>query len=147
MKDIIHSVLSNADAFRWLFFIGLLWAFYLWMQGEDSRGIEWRDFISARGTDGQWHGDINKLGQVTGIAFGSIAIMLLSGNAKGDYTGFALVLTAYFAFVGGAAGYSAYLRSKNARMETTTVTEPAPPPQPEKKTITVTEPAPQPKGD
>lgn len=139
MIDFVKALMANADSFRWLFFLGLLWAFYRFMQNEE--GIEWRDFISARGADGQYHGDINKLGQVTGIVFGSLAVMLVSGNAKSDFVGFAAVLTAYFAFVGGAAGYSAYLRSKGARIETTTTTEPAPPPKPEKKTVTVSEPA------
>jgi hypothetical protein len=137
----LEVVLANAEAFRWLFFLGLLWAFYRWMQSDN--GIEWRDFISARGADGQYHGDINKLGQVTGIAFGSLAVMLVSGNAKSDFVGFAAVLTAYFAFVGGAAGYSAYLRSRSAITETKTVTEPVPLPQPEKKTVTVTQPTTQ----
>lgn len=140
MSEALRAILSNADAFRWLFFIGLLWAFYRFMQGDN--GIEWRDFISARGTDGQYHGDINKLGQVTGIAFGSIAVMLVSGNAKSDFLGFAAVLTSYFAFVGGAAGYSAYLRSKSARIETTTTVERESAPQ--KITTKIDEPSAQP---
>jgi len=112
---ILNSVLARADAFRWLFFLGLLWAFYRWMQGKN--GIEWRDFISARGEDGEFHGDINKLGQTTGIAFGSLSIMLVSANAKSDFVGFAVVLGVYFAFVGGVAGYAAYLRSKNNHID------------------------------
>ncbi len=139
MKEILDSILSNADAFRWLFFIGLLWAFYRWMQNDN--GIQWRDFISAKGADGQWHGDINKLGQSTGIIIGSVAIVLVSAVAKDDMTGFAAVLLAYFAFVGGAAGYSAFLRTKNAQMQTTTTTEPVVEPQPQKITKTVIEPS------
>lgn len=139
MADLVNAVLSNADAFRWIFFIGLLWAFYSWMQGDN--GLEWRDYISSIGPDGKFHGDINKLGQVTGIAFGSVALVLVSPNAKDDFTGFALVLTAYFAFVGCAAGYAAYLRSKNNLTQTTTTTEPATDPATIKTTTVVTEPA------
>lgn len=107
------------------------------MQGNN--GLEWRDFVSSRGIDGQYHGDINKLGQVTGIAFGSWAIVLVSANAKSDFTGFAAVLFTYFAFVGGASGYSAYLRSKQNTVETKTVVEPAETSEPQKTTTTVTE--------
>ncbi len=140
MKDILASVLANADAFRWLFFIGLLWAFYRWMQGDDSEGVEWRDYVSAIGVDGKYHGDINKLGQLTGIVIGSVSLIMVSANAKGDMLGFAAVLTAYFAFVGCVAGYASYLRSKQNRTETVLVTEPAADPATTKITKTTTEP-------
>ncbi|MDO8682412.1 MAG: hypothetical protein Q7N50_02890 [Armatimonadota bacterium] len=142
MNDIIKSVLANADAFRWLFFIALLWVFYRWMQGEN--GIEWRDFISARGADGQFHGDTNKLGQCTGIVIGSWSLILVSANAKSDFIGFAAVLGAYFAFVGCVAGYAAYLRSKATTMQTTVTTEPADPPM--KTTTKTVEPVTEKKG-
>jgi hypothetical protein len=140
VKDVIESLLLHAEGFRWLFLLALLWAFYRWMQGPN--GLEWRDFISSRGADGLWHGDTNKLGQVTGIAFGSVSIVMISANAKSDFVGFAAVLTAYFAFVGGVAGYAAFLRSKAVSMQTTTVTEPA---TDQRTTTTVVEPSP--KGD
>lgn len=141
MADVVKAILTNADAFRWLFFIGLLWAFYRWMQGEDSEGIEWRDFISAIGPDGKFHGDLNKLGQLTGIVIGSVSLVMVSANAKGDMTGFALVLTSYFAFVGCVAGYAAYLRAKAGRTETSVVTEPAADPATTKTTKTTIEPS------
>lgn len=146
MVDIVKAILDNVDAFRWLFFLGVLLAFYNWMQGEDSKGIEWRDFISARGADGQYHGDINKLGQSTGIVIGSIALVLVSSAAKDDMTGFAAVLLAYFAFVGGAAGYAAYLRSKVSQTQTTTIVEPVAEPGLVKTTKTVLKPATKGKG-
>src|ERR1017187_4386008 len=123
MSQIVSSLIANADAFRWLFFIGLLWVFYRWMQGDDSKGIEWRDFVSSKGQDGVFHGDINKVGQNVGILMGSLAIVQVSAHAHEDLLGFAAVLTAYFAFVGGVAGYAAFLRSKQGSI--TTTTEPA----------------------
>ena len=107
--------------------------FYHWMQGEDSKGIEWRDFISSIGSDRAFHGDINKLGQSVGILIGSVAIVLVSSHAHEDLLGFAAVLAAYFAFVGGVAGYAAFLRSKQGSV--TTTTEPAPIPVPSKVTV------------
>jgi drug/metabolite transporter (DMT)-like permease len=139
MTDLITSLLSHADAFRWIFFIGLVWVFYHWMQGEDSKGIEWRDFISSIGSDKAFHGDINKLGQSVGILIGSVAIVLVSSHAHEDLLGFAAVLAAYFAFVGGVAGYAAFLRSKQSSV--TTITEPLPdPPVPAKVTVIETAP-------
>lgn len=140
MRDIIQSILSNADAFRWIFFIGLLWAFYRWMNSDDSEGIEWRDFVSTKGLDGRYHGDIDKVGKTTGVIFGSIILVQVSPNASKDFTGFALVLTTYFTFVGAVAGYSAYLRAKQGRTETSVVVEPVPDPNVTKTTITKTEP-------
>jgi hypothetical protein len=130
----IESLITHADAFRWIFFIGVLWIFYHWMQGEDSKGIEWRDFISSIGSDKAFHGDINKLGQSVGILIGSVAIVLVSSHAHEDLLGFAAVLASYFAFVGGVAGYAAFLRSKQSSV--TTVTEPLPEPMPSKTTVT-----------
>jgi len=141
LNDFISVVLANADAFRWLFFIGVLWAFYSWMQGEDSKGIEWRDYVSAKGLDGQYHGDINRVGKTSGIVFGSITIVQIAPTAKDDLVGFAAVLTAYFAFVGCADGYAAYLRSKSGRTETGVTTEPVADPATSKITKTTTEPA------
>ena len=138
MTDFVSSVLSHADAFRWIFFIGLLWAFYRWMQSDDSNGIEWRDFTATVGADGKYHGDINKLGQSTGILIGSVAIVQIAPQAAKDFTGFALVLTAYFAFVGAAAAYAATLRSRQGSI--TTTTEPAPDPAVTKTTVVETPP-------
>lgn len=144
MSATIDSILSHADAFRWLFFIGLLWIFYRWMQGEDSNGIEWRDFVSAKGIDGQYHGDLNKVWQNAGGLIGSLVLVQAAPNSYKDFTGFALVMTAYFAFVGGVAGYAAYLRSKTSQVQTKITVEPADaPPLPTKTTTVVTEPAPK----
>src|ERR1039458_4818557 len=138
MNDFINSLLSHADAFRWIFFLVLIFVFYRWMQGNDSQGIEWRDFISSIGSDRTFHGDINKLGQSVGILIGSVAIVLVSSHAHEDLLGFAAVLAAYFAFVGGVAGYAAFLRSKQGSV--TTTTEPAPTPTPSKVTVVETPP-------
>lgn len=144
VEGFINSLLSHADAFRWIFFIGLLWAFYRWMQSDDSEGIEWRDFVSTKGVDGKYHGDIDKVGKSSGVVFGSVMIVQISPHASKDFTGFALVLTAYFAFVGCVAGYSAYLRSKQGSI--TTVTEPVPDPIPVKTTVTQAAPVANKKG-
>ena len=133
MTQLIETVLSHADALRWLFFIGLVWVFYRWMQGDDSKGIEWRDFVSSLGSDRIFHGDINKLGQNVGILIGSVAIVQVSAHAHDDLLGFAAVLASYFAFVGGVAGYAAFLRSKQGSV--TTTTEPAALPTPTKTTV------------
>lgn len=145
MKDVVNTVLANAEAFRWLFAIGCLWAFYRYMNARDNP-LRWWHFFSSRGNDGTYYADLNKLGQVTGIAVGSFSVMQLSATAKSDFVGFAAVLTAYFAFVGGVAGYSAFLRSKSGRVETRTVVEPAPS-SPVKTTVTTTEPATAPTKD
>lgn len=139
MKDILASVLAHADAFRWLFMLALVWALYRYVN-SGCNPLRWWHFIASRGADGSYYADLNKLGQVTGIAFGSFAVLNVSGNAKSDFTGFATVLLAYFAFVGGVAGYSAYLRSKSGQRETTTTTEPAPT-TPNKTTTRTVEPA------
>ena len=128
MYDVINSLLSHADALRWLFFLALLWTFYRWMQGDDSNGIEWRDFISAPTQDGKFHGDTNKLWQNVGGLCGSVAIVQISAHAHDDFLGFAAVLGVYFAFVGGVAGYAAFLRSKQGSVTTTTAPAPVPTP-------------------
>lgn len=138
--DFMRSIADNAEAFRWLFFIALLWAFYRYVN-SGTNPLKWWHFVSSRGSDGEYYADLNKLGQVTGIAVGSLALVQLSANAKSDFVGFAAVMTAYFAFVGGVAGYAAFLRAKGGKVETKTVVEPAPVAVATKTTTTTTEPA------
>lgn len=139
MIDVINAVLSNSGAFRWVLFLGVIWAFYRYMD-SGSNPLYWWHFFASKGADGQYYADLNKLGQVTGIAVGSFAIVQLSAGANKDFIGFAAVLAAYFTFVGGVSGYAAFLRSKSGRTETTTTTEPAPV-APVRTTTVTTEPA------
>lgn len=87
------------------------WLLYRVMRGDNE--LEWWHFISTKGLDGRHYADLDKLGKVAGIAFGSWSVLRVAHQPNLDLTGFALVLTAYFAFVGGVAGYAAYLRMKN----------------------------------
>lgn len=130
----IDSILSNLGTFRWVLFLGVIWAFYRWMQSDDSEGIEWRDFFATVGTDGNYHGDWNRVGQCAGVLVCVYSVIYASPNAHKDFTGFALVLTSCLAFLGGVAGYAAFLRSK--RETVTTVTEPVAEPMPTKTTVT-----------
>lgn len=138
MIDFFNSILSHSESFRWLFLLALLWVFYRWMNSEDSEGVEWRDFVSAIGVDGKYHGDINRVGQSVGVAIAAFAVVATAPMAYTNFTGFALVLTACLGFLGAVASYAATLRSKQNLK--TTVTEPLPEPAPPQK-VTVTEPA------
>lgn len=143
MIDVINAILSNSGAFRWVLFLGALWAFYRWMNSDDSEGIEWRDFISAIGADGRYHGDINKVGQTIGVFIASFAVVATAPNAHKDFTGFALVLTACLGFLGAVAAYAATLRSRQNRVETKLVSEPVPSPAPaQRTTLETSSPAP-----
>ena len=137
MIDFARSVLEHGEAFRWIFLLALLLVFYKWMQGDN--GIQWRDFVAAEKPDGTYRGDINRVGQCCGVVVSVFAIVSTAPKAHTDYAGFALVLTACLAFLGGVAAYAATLRSRQGRVETVTTTEPS---QPVKKTVTKTEPAP-----
>jgi hypothetical protein len=137
MIDFARAVLDHGEAFRWIFLLALLLVFYKWMQSDN--GIEWRDFVSAEKPNGQYRGDINRVGQCVGVVLCAFAITATAPKAHTDYAGFALVLTACLAFLGGVASYAATLRAKQGRVETVTTTEPS---EPVKKTVTKTEPAP-----
>lgn len=79
---------------------------------DKNNTLECWQFIATKGADGKHYADLDKLGKLAGILFGSWSVTKIAYRDALDLTGFALVLTTYFAFVGGVAGYSAYLRSK-----------------------------------
>lgn len=87
----------------------------IWVVQRDNP-IEWWHFIATKGKDGE-RGDINKLGQVVGIATSSWAVIV---EAYGNHLD-AFILAAYLAFVGGVSGYSAYLRSRGGNDNSGTV--------------------------
>ena len=134
------AIFANVEYLRWVFLGLVVLVFARWMNDEDNP-LEWRDFISSRGTDGTHYADINKLGQTLGIAAAVFVIVVIAPKAHTDFIGFAAVLLACFAFLGGAASYSAYLRAKLGRSETTVVTEPMPR-GPVKTTVTESSPIP-----
>lgn len=138
MKDIIASITSYGDAFRWILFLCLLWAFYRVVENADE--VEWIEFITTKGSDDKLHPDWDKVGKGTAVVIGSWVIVAIAPNVKSDFTGFAAVLLTYFTFAGAIAGWAAYLRSKSGLVQTTTVTEPAPTQRPTKTTTTTTEP-------
>lgn len=74
----------------------------------EDNGLEWWQFISTRAENGKNYADIDKLGKVVGIFVSSWYIIKLGAEGKSD----AAVLAVYLGFVGGVAGYSAYLRSQ-----------------------------------
>ena len=80
-----------------------------------KNNLHWWQFISSKGSDGKHYADIDKLGKVTGIIISSWIVVRVSDNTPFDFTGFSLILGTYLAFVGGVAGYSAYLRSKKTK--------------------------------
>lgn len=134
--DFARAVLDHGEAFRWVFLLALMFVFYRWMQSDN--GIEWRDFISAEKPDGTYRGDINRVGQCCGVVVCVFAVIATAPKAHTDFAGFALVLTACLAFLGGVAAYAATLRAKQGQVQTTVITEPA---APTKTTTTTTEPA------
>lgn len=70
--------------------------------------LEWWHFISTRGEDHRNYADLDKLGKFIGIIISSLIVILLAYNGTLD----GVVFGAYLAFVGGVAGYSAYLRAR-----------------------------------
>jgi hypothetical protein len=91
-----------------LILIGLVLLLIRVMAGRNN--LQWSQFISSKGSDGKHYADLDKLGKVVGIVISSWAIVKITSSASLDLTGFSLVFGAYLAFVGGVAGYSAYLR-------------------------------------
>jgi nitric oxide reductase large subunit len=88
---------------------------------DNDNPLEWYHFISTRGSDGKHYADLDKLGKSVGIIVSSVVVILMTHYQKMD----AVILGVYLAFVGGIAGYSAYLRSKQGL-------PPAPPDEPPK---------------
>lgn len=136
MRDLITAVTEHVGAFRWVFFVAMIWFFYRVV--ERSEDMEWKEFISTKGSDGKNHPDWDKVGKGVAVIIGSWAIVAIAPNVKTDFVGFSVLLGSYFAFAACTSGYAAYLRSKSATMQTTTTVEPVPDPQ--KTTTVVTEP-------
>ena len=86
---------------------------------DEGNNLEWWHFISTRAQNGQNYADIDKLGKVVGIFVSSWYIVKLGADGRPD----AAVLGVYLAFVGGVAGYSAYLRSQRGTVTESTHTE------------------------
>jgi amino acid transporter len=91
-----------------MIFVCLFAFILLWKVIDSDNPLEWWHFISSRGPDGKEYADIDKLGKVVGIIISSVAMLIITHQGKMD----AVILGVYLAFVGGVAGYSAYLRSK-----------------------------------
>lgn len=143
MTDVLRTILDHAEAFRWIFLLALMLVFHRWVQSE--KGIEWRHFVSVEKPDGTYRGDINRVGQCVGVVVSAFAIVATAPKAHTDFAGFALVLSACLAFLGGVAAYAATLRAKSGRVETTTTVEPAAPADQQVKVVTkVSEPAAEP---
>lgn len=70
--------------------------------------LEWWHFIASKGLDGQHYADPDKLGKMAGICVSSWLMVILAKDGKMDAT----ILGVYLAYVGGVAGYSAYLRAR-----------------------------------
>lgn len=100
--------ISGIVLFLLLGLAGLLLYLRLHKIMNEENGLDWWQFISTRGENGQNYADIDKLGKVVGIFVSSWYIIKLGADSKAD----ASVLAVYLAFVGGVAGYSAYLRSQ-----------------------------------
>lgn len=81
----------------------LLLVLHFVINGENP--LKWWHFISTRAADGREYADIDKLGKVTGIVVGSYVVVTNKIDAS--------FLFVYLSYVGGIAGWSAYLRSKN----------------------------------
>ncbi len=84
-----------------------------WIMLDKGNPLECWQFIATKGADGQHYADLDKVGKITGIVFGSWAVIKLAYDHP-DLVGYAAVLGADFAFTGGSAGYSAFLRAKQA---------------------------------
>jgi uncharacterized protein YuzE len=89
-----------------VFFL-LLYGMIRVISNEDNT-IEWWHFFSSKAADGQTYADIDKLGKIVGIIVSSAIMLIMTKHDKMD----AIILGVYLAYVGGVAGYSAYLRSK-----------------------------------
>lgn len=93
-----------------------VWWLLLKVMREDN-GIEWWQYISTTKPSGEHVADLDKLLKLIGGIIGSWAVVKASYATPPDLMGLAAVLAAYFAFVGGAAGYAAKLRSDAAKNE------------------------------
>ena len=87
------------------------------VMSSNDNNLDWWQFISTRGQDGKNYADIDKLGKVAGIFISSWYV--ISTGSKPD----ASVLAVYLAYVGGVAGYSAYLRSQRGMVTESSHTE------------------------
>lgn len=90
-----------------------------WVMTDKKNSLECWQFIGTRGVDGKHYADLDKLGKLAGIIFGSWSVVKIAytDGIENNLVAFAMVLSAYFAFVGGVAGYAAYLRSKRIEPE------------------------------
>ena len=105
---------------------------------SEANAIVWADFISTRGADGSQRGDLNKIGQLVGIAVAAMSVLMYADNKTVDAVGLAALLGVALAYLGGVSAYSAFLRSKQGQTETTRTTDFV---QPTRVTDTTTGPA------
>lgn len=103
---LIHSVLSSPGASAALICVVGLFALHRLMVSDNP--LEWWHFISSKGVDGVHYADPDKLGKMAGIVVSSWLMVIVAKDGKMDATIFAV----YLAYVGGVAGYSAYLRAR-----------------------------------
>ena len=103
------AVMTALLVFGALISLVVFWA----IMRSDKNQISCWQFLSTRAKDGKHYGDLDKLGKFVGIFVSSWAVLALAFKAtNNDFSSFAILLTAYLAFVGGIAGYSAWLRTK-----------------------------------
>ena len=104
-----------------------------------ENNIEWADFISVRGaTDGKQHGSWDSIGKGGGVFICIYIPLLYAHSEKFEPLGGAALLGVSLAYLGAVNGYSAYLRSKQGTVQTTTTTAPVDD-TPLKTTVTQTE--------
>lgn len=129
--------LRPIDGINLLILLVLIWILYRIIFIDDRNSIVWADYISSPDATGRQRGDLNKVGQVAGIFLCVSVVTMYADNTSVEPMGLSALLTVALAFLGGVTMYATWIRSKQGSK--TTVTEPAPAPQPPMKT-TVTEP-------
>lgn len=102
--------LRPIDGINILILLTLWWILVRIIRGDPN--INWADFISTRGQDGQQKGDINKVGQWAGIVVAVMSVLMYAGKVNVDGAGLAAVLGVSLLYLGGVAAYSATLRSR-----------------------------------
>lgn len=142
MLDFIVELLAWPEKLQWIMFLCILWALYRGIARQDNP-IKWWEFIASYDVNAKkYEANLTKLGQLFGI-FGSTYILLkASETAYTDFLQFSALLAVWLAFVGGVAGYSAYLRAKIGQVVTTRVEEPVAAPTDKKVTEVITSNAP-----
>lgn len=127
---------------------GIIVLIFLWglirVMNNASNALTWADLLSVRGTDGAQHASWDPIGKGCGVVLCVFCPVVYTYSPKMDAIGLAAILGVALAYLGGVAGYSAYLRSKMGSV--TTVTEPVPDPTTTKTTVVESPPVAKRKG-